>query len=319
MDRTASVGCLVAAALFVLCGLSGSSTGQTPSPSGKTSAPATKNGAGMRARIEQRANKDYSDLLVAGGFKPRELMLLGSFHFKDAGLDAHKPKHSFDALSEARQKEIEEVVDALAKFNPARICLEQPYRNQADLDKSYQAYLKGERNDRPNEIYQIRMRLAKRLGHKGVYAVDTDGRWYEPRVDIAKFAKEHKQEAFTVSPLEQTYGKYLDRMDRMVDESPLRETLLYMNAPILCTAGLGPYLLGSFHVGEGDQYPGIDGFVSSWFNRNLKIFENVARGSQPGERVLLLIGAGHVPIIRQAVQASPEFKLVEVADYLAVD
>lgn len=269
--------------------------------------------------MEQRAQKDFADLLAAGSIKPRELMILGSFHFKDAGLDMHKPKHSFDALSEARQKQIEEVVDALAKFNPAKICLEQPFGKQAELDKSFEAYLKGERNDRANEIYQIGMRLAKRLGHKQVFAVDADGRWFEPRVDPEKFAKEHKQEALLASPIDGAFGKLLERMDRMIDESTVRETLLYMNSPTWNISGHGPYLMGSFHVGEGDQYPGVDGFVSSWYNRNLKIFENVRRVTQPGERVLLLIGAGHVPLIRHAAQASPEFKVVEVGDHLPKD
>jgi hypothetical protein len=36
----------------------------------------------------------------------------------------------------------------------------------------------------------------------------------------------------------------------------------------------------------------------------------------PDERILLIIGAGHVPILRHCVLASPEDTLVEVQQYL---
>ncbi len=43
--------------------------------------------------------------LAFGG--PRaQLLLLGTFHFKDAGLDGYKPKHDVDILSEEGQKQV---------------------------------------------------------------------------------------------------------------------------------------------------------------------------------------------------------------------
>ena len=84
-------------------------------------------------------------------------------------------------------------------------------------------------------------------------------------------------------------------------------------------ASHGIYLVNTFGVGEGEEYPGVDGFVSQWYNRNLKIFQNIRRISEPGESVVVVIGAGHLPIIRHAAESSPEFEVVEVADYLAND
>lgn len=71
-----------------------------------------------------------------------------------------------------------------------------------------------------------------------------------------------------------------------------------------------------FKVGEGDEYPGVDR-VTAWYNRNLRIFANLQRiTKQPDERILLIIGAGHLPILRHTVLASPEYQLVEVREYL---
>ena len=73
-----------------------------------------------------------------------------------------------------------------------------------------------------------------------------------------------------------------------------------------------------FKVGVGDEYIGAD-WATAWFNRNLRIFANLQRITErPDERILLVIGAGHVPILRHCVQASPEYELVEVQEYLRV-
>jgi len=47
---------------------------------------------------------------------PATILLLGTFHFDDAGLDAYKPEHRMDVLSPERQREIEEVVRCLTRF-----------------------------------------------------------------------------------------------------------------------------------------------------------------------------------------------------------
>jgi pheromone shutdown protein TraB len=66
----------------------------------------------------------------------------------------------------------------------------------------------------------------------------------------------------------------------------------------------------------GDEYPGVDA-KTAWYNRNLRIFANLQRiTDRTDERILVIIGAGHVPILRHTVQASPEYALVEVADVL---
>jgi len=50
----------------------------------------------------------------------------------------------------------------------------------------------------------------------------------------------------------------------------------------------------------------------------LRIFANLQRITQSAEeRILLIIGRGHLAILRHCVLASPEYDLVEVHEYLA--
>jgi hypothetical protein len=56
---------------------------------------------------------------------------------------------------------------------------------------------------------------------------------------------------------------------------------------------------------------------TNWYNRELRIFANLNRITEfPNDRILLLIGAGHLAIQRDFALDSPQFCLVEVESYL---
>ena len=58
-------------------------------------------------------------------------------------------------------------------------------------------------------------------------------------------------------------------------------------------------------IGLGNQYPGANWVAHSWYARNLKIFVNLTRFTKSnGERVLLIIGAGHLGFLKQLVRDS---------------
>ena len=76
-----------------------------------------------------------------------------------------------------------------------------------------------------------------------------------------------------------------------------------------------PYLLLA-RIGDGTEEPGWQD-VSGWYARNLRIFVNLTRiVSTPDDRVLLIFGQGHAPLLRHFVEASCDFTLAEPADYI---
>jgi hypothetical protein len=257
--------------------------------------------------------------------KPRaRVLLLGTFHFKDAGLDDHKPQHGFDAMSEERQKEIAEVLDLLAVFNPTVIAVERKPRDQARLDEAYNGYLAGERELGPNEIYQIGFRLGKRLGLERLIAVDAPSRSYFPEMTQEQYEARVASLMEGIDPVrieaEMAWDGRFEQMylweDNLTDNQTLREHLIYSNDEDVLRRHHGHYLVTEFKLGRGEDYFGVDS-RTSWYNRNLRIFQNIQRATRgPEDRILVLIGAGHVPILRHAVEASPEYELVEVRDML---
>lgn len=247
---------------------------------------------------------------------PVQLLILGTFHFTDAGLDSYRPQYDIDILSSERQLEVEELVNLLAAFRPNKIAVERLPSRQGTLDSLYSSYRADEFDLPSNEIYQLGFRLAARLGHERLHAVDAERRFYLPYVDPDDYAEAHGQDTFTDSAFVELYNEYHQYKDGLKTRQSLREHLRWLNHPEEVLRSHGQYLIDNFAVGTNSEHPGVDS-RTAWYNRNLRIFANLRRLSDmQGDRVLLIIGHGHVPILRHAAEASPQFDLVEVGDVL---
>ncbi len=99
------------------------------------------------------------------------LLVLGSGHFDNSGRHVIDIKVD-DVLAETRQVEINAVVEQLASFQPTHIAVEWPLKDQAALDARYRDYRQGLYQLGRAEEEQIGLRLAAKLNHARVYAVD---------------------------------------------------------------------------------------------------------------------------------------------------
>jgi hypothetical protein len=68
-------------------------------------------------------------------------------------------------------------------------------------------------------------------------------------------------------------------------------------------------------VGAGDTYVGAD-LVAKWYARNIRIFSDLQKLAQPGDRILVIFGAGHAPILRELIKSDPNLELVEATGFL---
>jgi hypothetical protein len=57
--------------------------------------------------------------------------------------------------------------------------------------------------------------------------------------------------------------------------------------------------------------------VAGRYARNLKIFANMARLTEQGDRVLIIYGASHGKLLRDFVRESADLDLIDVGRYLA--
>jgi hypothetical protein len=74
--------------------------------------------------------------------------------------------------------------------------------------------------------------------------------------------------------------------------------------------------LAALRVGSDTSYPGAN-VAARWYERNLKITANILRViDSPTDRVLVIIGAAHAPILRELLERVPGVRVVPVADVL---
>lgn len=247
--------------------------------------------------------------LAAPDRPPAQVMILGVFHFHNPNAD-YAQFEGIDVLTAQRQREIEAVSRGLARFRPTRIALERPVAEADSLQADYERYREGAFELTRNEIHQLGFRLAAGLEHDRLYPVD---HLQGMRLDsVLAWAEEHDPEF--VERFDGYIGEIVALFDRMQAEETIAENLRFMNVPDHVRRTHEPYAVQAT-VGTAANQVGAR-IVADWYERNLKIFANLARVSRPGDRVLLIIGAGHTPILRHLVLTHPGMELVEAVDYL---
>lgn len=262
----------------------------------------------------QQPPKDMQTFLNEAGVKPTKVMVVGTFHFAYQNLDIHKTdkKNMRDILSAQSQKELQAVLDVLRTYKPTRIYLEA--KDQQWLDSSYNACTDSALKTKPNERIQIGFRLAKELKMTKVYSADADeliNDWNNTdSVSLMKvLGSDSIADKTHANLLGRAYEKYYTYQDSICAAIPLLDAFIYMNEPRNLQLNHGAYLSGYFNTLS--NY-GPDFLATWWVDRNLRIFNNVLLSKpSPDDRILILFGAGHVPLLKQNFESSPDFTYVD--------
>lgn len=244
-------------------------------------------------------------------FPKNTIALLGTYHFDNPNQDQFNVK-SDNVLDAKRQKEIEQLVAMLAKYQPTHIALEFNVADSA-ADKKYQRYLKGDYSLAESEREQIGFRLAKKLGHQHIYAVDVP----DIQLDFnpGELANEY---AYLLEQLTQTGNKVINDINQWLTKYTIGQVLAKMNSPEFDKLNVGLYYKYLLPVGKGNQQPGADG-VTSWYKRNLFIFHHIMKltQNQKNQRVLVIFGQGHTAMLKQFLPYSDDFVVEDINKYLS--
>jgi hypothetical protein len=243
--------------------------------------------------------------------KKVKIMILGVTHFHNPGLDVVNTKVD-DVLNPKRQEEIKTITNLLARFKPSKVMLESMTKYDSLHNARYQRYLKNEHKLSRNERQQLGYRLARKLGHKRIYTVDHSGRF--PMGKVMEYAKENGQYKIIADGLVASKRKSKKDEEFLKTHSML-DFLIRMNEPEQIRRSHQFYLGMCAKIGKENEYPGID-LVKDWYERNLRIYTNVLRRAEEGDRIVLIFGAGHAPILKHLFQNAIDFEYIEVNDYL---
>ncbi|WP_375559494.1 DUF5694 domain-containing protein [Bernardetia sp. OM2101] len=254
--------------------------------------------------------------------KPTEVLLFGTFHFNNPGLDAAKTK-SFNIESEKSQAELDEITDKIKGYNPSKIFVEWEYNEQEELDSLYDLYLKGTYFENPelsdfykkNEIFQLAFRAAKKLGHNKVYAMDyTDVNF--PFDSLMEVAQKNNQSALQ-NEIMQTIEEFSARFDDQIDaDKSLKEILYFLNSSSLRQKDIALYTQTINEIGSIDNFVGAY-LASEWYRRNLYMLSIMQRQvTNEDEKVMILLGSSHVTLIHEVISTHSNLKGIELQEIL---
>lgn len=243
----------------------------------------------------------------------KRIMVLGTFHFA-TNQDAIK-HGEIDILSAQRQAELQELNDKLAAFAPDRIMVEwKVVADQPYVDSTYAEYLADRFTLRKNEVYQVGYRQARRFETGPPQCIDADGLFLFDTLNYAaaKSGRTAWFEAYMDSVVQLVMEQDSVRMHqpiidglRQLNSAEGTRTALAVNG-VFAAARLGP--LGDDAGAE---------FLGQWYLRNIRMYANICRSTRDtDQRVLVIVGNGHRPMIEQLLRADPDWDVIEAERYL---
>ena len=254
------------------------------------------------------------------------VMILGSTFFTNPGINVFNTRMD-DVLAPKRQSEMEQLVTQIKAFNPTKIAIYADESFDAALNANYQGYLEGTYKPTRRLEDQIGFPLAKQMGHSKLYCVAD---WPEHRpifdgidgslLDYATFAETHNQEhlLWSISSNDVKVRADVDGTVWVEREGyePLIDMYIRINDPEKIRSDHQSYLRTA-RIGLKDQYPGANWVSHWWYAHNLKNFVNLTRITEStDDRILLIIGAGHVYLIQQFLEDSGDYIVENPLQYL---
>ncbi|MCS6625433.1 DUF5694 domain-containing protein [Roseibacterium beibuensis] len=232
------------------------------------------------------------------------LLILGVYHMDNPGLDAENLRAD-DVLSDRRQREIDALARALVKYRPSKVAVEAPYGDRV-WPSRYLEYLQGQRSLGRNEIEQVGFRVARTMGHNAIYPID-----YPMFMSGLRHDEVERR-----PPSQPSEGASPSADEARLSRSTVTEFLIHLNDPGRIATDHAAYMgLLAPDSSTTALYERVDR-LTFWYQRNHRMMANLVRVSEPGDRVLLVVGAGHLQIMRDLARDAPFICLMDTQKYL---
>jgi hypothetical protein len=248
--------------------------------------------------------------------RPIEVMVVGTWHFGGSARDLVSFETD-DVRSPRRQHELDRLAAALAEFRPTRIMVERVAPGADLIDPGYANFRPAMLTEAVNEQVQLGYRLAHRLALPHVYAIDEQPGEGEPNYfpfdRLVAWDREHGS-----GDLPQRVRARGQQMQREFAEMQARasipEMLVTANTPGHF-GGISSYY-EMLRIGDSQRQPGAELNALNYM-RNAKIFAKLMTVAQPGDRVVVIYGAGHNYWLRHFASETPGFVNVDPRPYLS--
>lgn len=252
--------------------------------------------------------------------EPIQVMVLGVPHLDNPGRDMNNARID-PVTTPEKQAQLARIAADLARFRPTAVAIERVAPDPSTMiDAQFADYRPDWLASRPDERVQIGYRLAALADVTRVYAVDEKDRegqpTYFPFEAVATWAEANGRMA-DLQALNGPVREFLADMERRQRTETLGSLLAESNAPDAPMSSANAAMYYRFlPFGSGDAQPGAE-LNGRWYTRNAVIFAKLMQVARPGDRIVLMFGAGHAYWLRHFASTTPGYVLVEPTDYLS--
>lgn len=128
------------------------------------------------------------------------------------------------------------------------------------------------------------------------------------------FAARNGQSPILMAAIAEATRSLSELQARMASASVL-ELYRYLNDEALAREYHRIYLT-LLRIGKDATYTGADA-LALWYERNLKMVANLLRIAEPDDRILVIVGSGHLHLMQQLAAETRAFAIEPAAHYLA--
>ena len=257
----------------------------------------------------------YSGVSAKSEAEDVQVMVLGVYHFANPGLDDHNVEVD-SVLTPARQAELENLAQALAVFHPTQVVVEAVAPGPDYHIAEYEQFSPAMLAEDPNEIVQIGYRVANKAGLEQVLGIDvqpTDGEEGYYPIDQVRSAADRSGQSAILAELDEEVGGWAARFGESQSSRSIADLLLEINGPGF-PAGQKFYD-AMIPIISDDDLAGAH-LNARWYARNVSIYAKLMRNAEPGDRILVIYGAGHNAWLRHFASTIEGHKYVDPPPYL---
>ena len=254
-----------------------------------------------------------------GADAPIPVMVLGTYHMGNPGRDLHNARID-PVTTPAKQRELADLARRLARFRPTVVAVEQDSDAPDLADPGYAKFTPADLATKSNEVVQIGYRVAALTGAR-VVAIDVQEGPGEPSYfpfePVADWAKAHPAVQTRLDAMQAEVEYFTKQVERDQASRSVTQILAAMNGPgaLDQRAMHRHFYNGVIGFGDRERQPGAE-LAGRWFTRNAKIFAKLMQVTRPGDRVLVVYGAGHKEWLSRLASDTPGFRLEEASGYL---
>ena len=228
-----------------------------------------------------------------------QIMIVGTQHYHETFNNSEPDELFLESVNTLRE--------SLIKFRPTRICLEQEAKIQEFINSEFNSY----NPDRfyKKEAYDLGFHTAKKAKLKSVIAMDRMEQEYGTNgmTDSYEWAKNYDLSFIELIERIQSSHAKISKMNNTY------KITLELNRPE--SYKMDEELYGHMMLLGEDSNISIP-WLTWWYKRNMIMVNNVTRNLVNSDKVIIIVGYGHIYILKQLLEASNKFDVITFYEWI---